>query len=262
MTTPTADASANSAQPSATGATPPPAYSKAPGVSAAVSAALLQIQETGSAFNRDDTRLMHIRGVSEQDRQRFAEIVQDAAKNGGYDDPLGYVGSLSKADIGVLQRVHSLAEPRGVTGVKSEEGAFNLLLPQSQQVDTNNDAIVERGMAKGFVFPPPNSPQGVKDAWEAATADMSGSERMMAVAPFLSLSIGANIELDDSGKVVGVHEPGEAGYKNVFGTTSAEWTEMLADMIEGSRSMEAIDPLYIERTKLLESFAANITEVV
>lgn len=250
-TTPPAPKPASAAQPAS--------YSKAPGVSAAVGAALLQIQETGSVFGRDDTRLMHIRGISDQDRQRFAEIVQDAAANGGYDDPLGYIKSLSKDDIGVLQRVHSLAEPKGVTGVKTEEGAFNLLLPQSRQVDTNNDAIVERGMAKTFVFPPPNAPQEMKDAWEATTAGMSEKERMLATVPFMVSALAANIRFDDSGTPVGLIEPGEEGYTNIFGTAKADWTEMLFEMIEGSRSMEAIDAKYIERTKMLEAFAQNIT---
>lgn len=236
------------------------AYSKAPGVSAAVGAALLRIQETGSVFNREDTRLMYMRGVSNEDRQRFNEIVQDAAENGGYNDPLGYIKSLSRDDIDVLQRVHSLAEPKGVIGVTTEEGAFNLLLPQSQQVDTNDDAIVERGLAKTFVFPPVNSPQAVKDAWDEATAGMTEKERMLATAPFMAVSVAVNVKYDAKGESIGLYEPGDKGYANIFGKTGEDWTKMLSRMIDYSRSLEAYDSKYIQQTKLLVAFSENLTE--
>ena len=235
-------------------------YSKALGVSAAVSTALLQIQETGSVFDRDDTMLMHRRGVSEEDRLRFAEIVQDAAKTGGYEDPLSYVKSLSKSDIDVLKRVHCFAEAKGVTAVNTEEGAFNLLLPPSGAVDTNNDAVVERGIGKNFVFPPPNAPQEVKDAWEKMTADMSEKDRLLAQVPFMVATIGANIEYDENGTATGLHEPGDANYTNIFDKTKAEWADMLAQMIAGSRSMEDKHPQYIEHTKMLESFAEKLSD--
>lgn len=142
--------------------------------------------------------------------------------------------------------------------MESREGAFNLLLPQNLQVDINDDAIVERGIARTFAFPPPNAPQDVKDAWEAATAGMSDKERMLATTPFLTTVLTSNIRFDEEGASVIVNEPGTPEYVNPFGSTAAEWSQMLSQMIDSSRAMEKIDPTHAERTKLLQAFADNL----
>jgi len=223
-------------------------------VSNAVSATLLHLQDTGTVFGDKDSDLMNIRGVTDQERQRFAEIVQHAASTGGFENPVDYIQSLTRDDVEVLRRVHSLAEPSGVrnTGV---EGAVNLLLPPQNHTDLNNDGLVSTGAAVGFVFPPPNAPQSVKDAWEETTKNMSSDERLLASAHFLSASVSANIKFDSDGKAIGIYDHTDPEYTNIYGTTEGEWETLLSQLLEQSKNAESIDPSYRERTKLLTEFS-------
>ena len=231
--------------------------SYSPLVSDAANAVLLRFQETGSVFGARDARFMQVREVSAADQQRFAEIIQDAAAQDGYSDPVGYIKSLPAEDIEILRRVHSIAETRGVTQT-TREGATNLLLPPQNHVDTNNDAIVDVGAARTFVFPPPNAPQAVKDAWEETTRGMSERERLLGTTSFLTITATENLEVDGNGKAVGFHEPGDPEYKNPFGATVDAWESMLSDMIAGSKSMESKDSRYAQQTALLTKFRDNL----
>ena len=79
-------------------------------VSTSVRNALMRLQEKGSVFDDDDLGGMARRGVTETDRQRFAEMIQEAAETGGYDDPIAYIQALSAEDQDLLMRIHSLAD--------------------------------------------------------------------------------------------------------------------------------------------------------
>lgn len=202
-----------------------------PLVSASVDSVLTRLQESGSVFDADDKKLMHARGVTDADRQRFAEIIQDAAEVGGYDDPISYVQSLSADDQNLLIRVHSLGDLSAISDI-TVEGAVNLLLPKRDHVDLNNDAVVETGAATTFYFPPPNSPQSVKDAWEATTKDMSFQEKTLAEAQFMLHSVVMNVKYDDDGRLVGFRHHTDPGYKNPFPTSEDEWGPFLDRMID------------------------------
>ena len=202
-----------------------------PRVSAAVQKTLLQYQTSGSVFETDTRSQMARRGVSEETQSRFVHIVQEAASSGAYDDPITYIRSLPSEDIEVLRQIHCLAETSGVTSVSTEEGALNLLLPRAQQVDTNNDGLVTTGIANGFRVPPPNAPQAVKDAWNEMTKGMSLSDRLKAEAPFLLAHLTANLKTNSDGQVIGIYTPGDAEYKNPFGTSVSEWNTLLSEMI-------------------------------
>lgn len=234
-----------------------------PLVSNAVAATLLHLQDTGTVFGDKDSSLMNIRGVTDQERQRFAEIVQHAASTGGFENPVDYIQSLSSQDIEVLRRVHSLAEPSGVRN-SGVEGAVNLLLPPQNHTDLNNDGLVETGAAVGFVFPPPNAPQSVKDAWEETTKDMSSDERLLASAHFLGASISANIKFDSNGTAIGIYHHTDPEYTNIYGTTEGEWETLLSQLVEESKKAESRDPSFRERTKLLTEFSefSRLNEVL
>lgn len=237
---------------------PARAIISSPLVSASVSDTLLRLQETGSVFNEEDASLMNVRGVVDGDRERFSQIIKNAAETGGYDNPVEYIHSLSTADQDVLKRVHSLAERSGVTDT-DEEGAINLLLPREDHVDINNDGLVKIGKATSFYFPPPNAPQSVKDAWDETTKDMTSSEKMMAQVPFLMMSISANIKVDENGTAVGIYQPDDPEYKNPFGTLETEWSAMLDDILKQSEAGDPSDPRYEERVKLLTKFIENLS---
>ena len=230
----------------------------APRVSDAVGKTLLHLQETGSVFGDKDAGLMNSRGVTDADRERFAQIVQDAAETGAYNDPIAYIKSLPAEDVDVLRRVHSLAETRGVIGTDTVEGAVNLLLPPQNHVDINDDGLVTNGTATGFQFPPPNAPQSVKDAWEDATEHMTASEKMLASTPFLSASIGANAKLDADGTVRGFYDHTDPSYRNIFGTSEAEWDALLDKMIANLKDSAKSDANREKQLELLKRFAGSI----
>ncbi len=230
----------------------------APLVSSSVQSTLLRLQETGSVFDTEDTNLMHVRGISDQDRQRFSEIIVDAAQTGGYNNPVEYIHSLSKEDIEVLRRVHSLAETSGVTNTDTE-GAINLLLPRNEHVDINNDGLVKNGAATGFYFPPPNSPQSVKDAWAETVKDMTFAEKMMAEAQFMTASIGANIKFDSDGNAVGLYEHTDPEYTNIFPTSEDGWEGLLDKLVADYEKALSRSPELAKHLEMLNEFAENIS---
>ncbi|MGL1958641.1 MAG: hypothetical protein OCD00_15145 [Colwellia sp.] len=87
--------------------------------------------------------------------------------------------NMTTEELSLLQKAHSLANPIHVASL-SEEGAKNLLAQPdySDSVDLNNDGIVEVGLAQTIVFPPVNSPQFVKEAWEEATKNMPEMDKI------------------------------------------------------------------------------------
>ena len=224
--------------------------------SEAVRSTLLLLQETGSVFDSEDTGLMNVRGVSDEDRARFAQIIQEAVDNNAYDDPVAYIQSLSAEDVEVLRTVHCLAETSGVTDVSTTEGATNLLLPPGQFVDTNNDGLVSNGMATLFQFPPPNAPRSVKDAWDSMSQDMTMEERMLAQVPFMVASIAANVRYDADGTPIGIYEPGDAEYTNIFGTTQAEWDQLLDRLTSQYAKLAERDSTQQARLDMLKEFSA------
>lgn len=226
-------------------------------VSSSVQATLLRLQETGSVFDAKDASLMNVRGVSDPERQRFAEIVVDAAQTGGYNDPVAYIQSLPDADIEVLRRVHSLAETSGVTNT-DVEGAINLLLPRREHVDLNNDGLVKNGAATGFYFPPPNSPQSVKDAWDETTKDMSFAEKMMAEVQFMVASIGANTKTDSDGNIIGIYEYTDPEYTNIFPTSQGGWKQFLDRFIAEYTEAVKRTPELADRLAMLKEFSGNL----
>ncbi|PCJ91855.1 MAG: hypothetical protein COA52_08405 [Hyphomicrobiales bacterium] len=235
---------------------PKAANISAPLVSSSVQSTLLRLQETGSVFDDKDSQLMNIRGVNNYDRARFAELIVEASEKGGYNNPVAYIKSLPKDDIQLLMRVHSLAEPRGVTNT-DVEGAYNLLLPKSDHVDSNRDGLVNTGAATGFYFPPPNSPQSVKDAWEETIKDMSLEDRMMAEGQFMMASIGANLKLDGDGNVVGIYDHTDPEYTNVFPTSKEGWDSFLKEMIENLSKAVKRSPELATYLDMMEEFAGN-----
>jgi hypothetical protein len=226
-------------------------------VDTSVDTALLRMQETGSVFADNDRRLMGLRGVGAEDRARFAEIVQDAAQTGAYADPVTYIQSLPPEDIDVLRKVHSLAETTGVTQTDTE-GAINLLLPPSVHVDIDDNAIVEIGAARGIVFPPPNAPQAVKDAWAETTKGMTFKERMLAEIPFMVATIAANFEVDENGRAIGLRDPNDPDYVNVFSRSTEDWYGLIDELIAGARALEDKAPHYGEQADMLVLFRDNL----
>lgn len=134
-----------------------------------------------------------------------------------------FLAALTPQDLTLLQDASGLASRIDVAAL-SEEGAANLLLERTARVDLNNDGLVEVGGAKLIVFPPVNAPQAVKQAWEAATAGMSGRDRMSLTGWIaLPLSFGATL-------------PGHDGTGAQLGDMAAsgfDWDGLIARLLDG-----------------------------
>lgn len=194
-------------------------------------------QEALSAYNSDYSEitlseksrtLLKIRGLSENEITRYSEILKQSEEAG---DSKTFLKSLSADDRSLLKKAASYGVKLTDNHIDSisEEGAQNLIVQpdHSHSVDLNNDGVVEVGAAKMLVFPPPNSPQEVKDAWEEISQDMSGEEQMSFTSTFLALNLQANVKMDSGGNVIGFYEPGDEGYVNIYATEKEGWNSLL-----------------------------------
>jgi hypothetical protein len=111
------------------------------------------------------------RGTSAADEANYAAILDRAYSAGGMTEPARFLQSLSPQELGVVQRIHGLAEPIDAASV-SREGAYNLLLPEGYSADFNGDDVIEVGAARTLRFPPADAPAAFLDAWAGATRGM------------------------------------------------------------------------------------------
>ena len=125
-------------------------------------------------FTEHSLTMLNRRKLSQQEVTAFGQILNQAVG----ESPKVFLQSLSKEELTVVQKAHSLAHTINIDAL-SAEGASNLLAQPDPdfRVDLNNDGLVEIGEAKSFSFPPPNAPKHVKEAWKVATAGLSEMDK-------------------------------------------------------------------------------------
>lgn len=123
-------------------------------------------------FSDYSLEILKRRQLSQQDVADFGQILTQAQETD--KSPKNFLQSLSKAELAVIQKAHSLADTININRL-STEGATNLLTQPDPdfRVDLNNDGVVEVGEARTISFPPPNAPNHVKEAWKEATSGLS-----------------------------------------------------------------------------------------
>jgi hypothetical protein len=126
------------------------------------------------------------RGTTAEDETTYAGLLNRAYASGAMTDPARFLQSLTPDELGVVQRIHCLAEPIDPAGL-SREGAYNLLLPEGWCADFDHNDVVEVGAARTLRFPPPDAPDQFLDAWTTAT---SGMEEMDAATYGLTMFMG------------------------------------------------------------------------
>lgn len=124
------------------------------------------------AFGRNFMELSVLRGTSTADQAAYADILNRAYSTGGMEQPQDFLQSLSRSELGVVQRVHCLGAAIAPAKL-SREGAYNLLLPDGYCVDLNHDGMEEIGEGRSIHFPPAEAPDSVKQAWADATNGMN-----------------------------------------------------------------------------------------
>lgn len=198
------------------------------------------------AWNGRDERLMNGRGVTDDERARYRDILENFVNTPANSaDPRSFLASLSSKDRTLLAKVHSYGAMSTLDpSSMSDEEAANFILPDSLQVDLNDDGLVGVGNGgKSWRFPPPNAPQAAKDAWEEATEGMSMVDRMSLELQFMPL----NIKIDENGRATAI-EPGSAEWKNPFSDPDFSYRDMVASAIGGLEfSRPANDSATIDR---------------
>lgn len=144
-------------------------------------------------FSEKSLNLLGLRQLNNDEIQQFSDILNQAKNTQG--SAKDRLLAMSAKELELVQKANSLAAAINVSSL-SEEGAENLLSQpdNSDKADLNNDGIVEVGAARNLIFPPVNAPAYVKAAWESATADMSGSDKMMLELSMYTAVFGVKIE--------------------------------------------------------------------
>lgn len=132
--------------------------------------------------------LLGMRGL-DAGRQKAVEAAYTEARAAlGSGQGRAFLLSLDTPTLALLQQASALADPiRPAT--LSEEGAANILLPPNEALDLDDDGVVEVGVARTAPFPPPNAPQGVKQAWDSFIRGMSEGDVMAFSAYIHNASI-------------------------------------------------------------------------
>ena len=146
-------------------------------------------------------------------RQDYKQILVDAYQKGGYVTPKAYVQSLSSDELRTIQQVQHLADSI-VADKLTEESSLNLLLPPDTQVDANRDGLTAVGAAYTLRFPDSNTPLNVRDAWNAATAELPEQDRMTYELQMVSQVLFANMHFDSNGQFLRSSQPGDADWIN------------------------------------------------
>ncbi len=184
--------------------------------------------------NPRDLMLLQNREVSVEERADYERLLSEYTaiqKAGG--NPLDFLRNLSSDGLDLLKKVHSF--PAGmrvdVEGMNKEE-AINFIVPDSRQVDLNNDGLI--GSANGskmFRFPPPNAPQDVKDAWKEAMDGLPEKDRLLAQGLFLVVHVQANITYDTAGNPVGIRSPDDPAFRNPYAEQNFSYSDMTEKML-------------------------------
>ncbi len=183
------------------------------------------------SYSRRSFDLLKSRKISDKDMVEFKKIIDDAEYA---SDAKAFLKSLSKDELALVKRGNGYGHTINDSHINSmnEEGARNLLVQPDNRfkVDYDNNGIVESGVANLFIFPPPNSSEEVKDAWDKMTESMSDEERLMAELPFAKRAYQANMLQDESGKAIRYISSDEKGYTNIFPTEKNDWLTLLDEI--------------------------------
>ncbi|SEQ62499.1 hypothetical protein SAMN03080615_02185 [Amphritea atlantica] len=198
-----------------------------------------------------------------KNQERFIQLAEMASQQQPINSKT-FLKNLSYEDREVLREVHSLADFIDDSKIDqmSSEGANNLLRLPHTGLDSDNDGFTDIGIGKTFMFPNSNTPPEVAEAWHNTTDGMSFKDKMMAEGHLMSSLIMANIEVDENGRFVARHEPGEPGYVNPLASAdfsykqwSTDWLRYLEDF-----KLQMSSDQYNRDKRFFEGFLQNLQQ--
>ena len=183
-------------------------------------------------------RLFSVRKLSAGELEAYADILSRFKNSSVHQsDPASFLSSLNTENIELLKRVHSVGDmTRDDVSTMSREEATNFIVPDSERVDLNDDGFVSGyGGGKSFMFPPPNAPQSVKDAWSDTTKNMSEEDQMMLSGKFLMALTLPNMQRNENGSVTAI-EPGAPGWRNIYSEPGFSYADTIDKFLQGNEA--------------------------
>lgn len=197
---------------------------------------------------------MNATGVSTEQKDLFANVMQRAEEQvQNPEDAKSFLASLSSGELAAVQIVHGLGDKIDPQSLDME-GAFNLIHQPGDVKDFNDDGFVKIGKATTWIFPPPNAPQNVKDAWDETTANMSDSEKLRATIPF-----GPIPDIRQEGNSFVVIDHNDPDYNNPYKMGSS-YQDRVATLLEGNEASKHLNTreVYEQTKELLETFLMSL----
>lgn len=164
-------------------------------------------------------------------RQDYGNILVDAYQRGGYATPQQYLRSLDRDQLSAIQQVHHLADPIDPQQL-SPEASLNLILPPPAQVDENNDGLTAVGAAYTLRFPSSDTPSEVRDAWDAATVDLSDEDKMLYTLQMSMPLITANLHVDEDGRFIRASQLGDSDWVNPMAAKNFSYKQFANDWLQ------------------------------
>jgi hypothetical protein len=205
--------------------------------------------------------LMQRRGVTQEQKDTFLGILEKTQQDLDTQDPREILQSMAAAELEVLRKVHSLADPID-TAALDREGALNLLQQPGGARDINNDGFLRVGAAWTWTFPPPNAPAAVHQAWEEHTAGMTDMERMLAMSPFMAAELTGNARYDAQGNISGFYGPWDPEFKSIYNQPGFSYQNLVRGCLDNLEIGKAYIPYeqYLERKEFLEGFLSMLSK--
>lgn len=148
-------------------------------------------------------------------KQVFSDIIERKERSGKSGKEFAL--TLNDYELSVVQKSKLIADRINPSKL-SAEGAENLFVVQGDNrkyVDLDNDGITEIGEGKVLIFPPPNSPDSVKDAWDETSKNMTFEQKMLVMGSFLAETVGDRNQS---------HSP---SVRNPYGSTSQDFSDLI-----------------------------------
>lgn len=182
--------------------------------------------------------------LSIEEINRYREIATEAKD---VEDKRQFILGLNKEDRAVVQHAHSLADRITDSRIArfSDEGAYNLVSAKATGglKDFDSDAVVEVGDARTLHFPPLNSPDEVKAAWDKVKEEYPIEEIMVFELMFAP---GIN---EHGNQVLGLSSQAVPGHGSM-----SDWSSILDGIYNNIEINEKLGNPMPEMKAILESF--------
>jgi hypothetical protein len=150
--------------------------------------------------------------ASEDKQSAFQAILQERQQASHLTDKQ-FLSTLTTQQMMDLLAYHGLTHPIQINAI-SDEGAANLLTTPEFQRDLDGDGLVAVGAAKLFVFPAPDAPREVHEAWAELTKEEQFTISTRAFTKWLIQNLEA-IKAGDEASYTSIYQGPDTDYEKL-----------------------------------------------